>query len=173
MDPVFKYPASPGTPLHPISPERANIQRTPHQTASVHWNIQSSPSLPDILSSGNLPERLRSQARTESEVLNKVAKFDSLSKDALDRRRAHEAALKRAVLGREEAEDEVRLARDESRRLRKEIEDGKARERKVGERLEALMVSQEILSYTIKLSSNKRSGGLTTRERNKQKSRSI
>lgn len=56
-------------------------------------------------------------------------------------RKAADAALKRAMLGREEAEMELRRHRDENKLLRKALEEGKERERRVGERLEAVMVS--------------------------------
>ena len=44
------------------------------------------------------------------------------------------------MLGREEAESEIRRMREESRILKRELEEGKQREMKVGARLEALMV---------------------------------
>ena len=45
------------------------------------------------------------------------------------------------MVGREEAETEMRRYREEARMLRKQVEEGNARERKVGERLETVMVS--------------------------------
>jgi len=63
-----------------------------------------------------------------------------LSKEAAQRRKDNEASLRRAVLGREEAESETRRLRDENRVLRREIEEGRARERRVGERVEGVMV---------------------------------
>ena len=125
MDPIFKIPASPGTPLFPVSPERANRQPLPQ-----------SPSLPSNLAD----PFLGGHTRAASDVQGKVAQFNSLSKEAAQRRRDNEAALKRAVLGREEAENETRKLKEEYRVLRKEIEEGRGRERRVGERLEALMV---------------------------------
>ncbi|KAI4280234.1 MAG: hypothetical protein L6R38_004601 [Xanthoria sp. 2 TBL-2021] len=74
-----------------------------------------------------------------SDVQNKVAQFNSLSKEAVQRRKDNEAAMRRAVLGREEAENETRRLKDENSRLRKELEEGKARERKVAERIESVM----------------------------------
>lgn len=56
-------------------------------------------------------------------------------------RKTADAALKRAMLGREEAEAEMRRYRDEVKLMRKTVEDGKERERRVGERLETVMVS--------------------------------
>ena len=75
----------------------------------------------------------------------KVAQFNGLAKEAAQRRKDNEAAIKRAVLGREEAEAESRRLREGNERLRLEIEEGRARERRVGERLEALHVSDYAL----------------------------
>ncbi|KAI9872542.1 MAG: hypothetical protein M1830_001495 [Pleopsidium flavum] len=132
MDPVFKFPASPGTPLHPISPERANRQPQHH-----HSTIPSSPSLPSDL---NDQAYQHNRTTSCSDVQGKVAQFNNLSKEALQRRRDNEAALRRAVLGREEAEGETRRAKEEGRASRREIEEGRERERRVGERLEGVMV---------------------------------
>ncbi|KAL8852839.1 MAG: hypothetical protein Q9221_002348 [Calogaya cf. arnoldii] len=74
-----------------------------------------------------------------SDVQHKVAQFNSLSKEAVQRRKDNEAAMRRAVLGREEAENETRRLKDENNGLRKELEEGKARERKVAERIESVM----------------------------------
>ncbi|KAI4120526.1 MAG: hypothetical protein LQ338_006952 [Usnochroma carphineum] len=124
MDPVFKIPASPGTPLFPVSPERANRQALSH-----------SPSLPS-----NLQDPYKSaHSRENSDVQSKVAQFNSLSKEAVQRRKDNEAAMRRAVLGREEAESEAKRMKEESKMARKELEEGKMRERKVAERLESVM----------------------------------
>lgn len=48
--------------------------------------------------------------------------------------------MRRAVLGREEAENETKRLRDEYQGLRKELEEGKVRERKVAQRIESVMV---------------------------------
>lgn len=111
-----------------VSPERANRQ-----------NLPPSPSLPSELA------RLRdpfasSHTRTSSEVQLKVAQFNNLSKEAIQRRRDNEAALKRAIMGREEAENENNRLKEESRLLKKELEEGRVKERKVCERLEELRV---------------------------------
>jgi hypothetical protein len=71
-----------------------------------------------------------------------------LSKEAAQRRKDNEASLRRAVLGREEAESETRRLRDENRVLRREIEEGRARERRVGERVEGVMVHYRKKSRT-------------------------
>lgn len=123
MDPNYQFPASPGTPLFQVSPERVNQQRL---------DINHSPSL--SLTSG--------RHTRESSVQEKAAKFDTLAfqSKALERK-TNDAALKRAMLGREEAESEMRRYRDEARNLRKQLEEAGMRERKVGERLENVMVS--------------------------------
>lgn len=130
MDPKFSIPASPGTPLFAVSPERANRQPLPQ-----------SPSLPsDLL---NLRDSFAtSHVRTSSDVQGKVAQFNNLSKEAAQRRRDNEAALKRAVMGREEAESETRRLKEENRQLRREIEEGRGRERKVAERVDGVMVGR-------------------------------
>lgn len=130
MDPVFKFPASPGTPLFPVSPERANRQHLPA--------LPQSPSLPSNLSNVR-DDPFTMHSRNTSDVQGKVAQFNNLSKEAVQRRKDNEAALKRAVVGREEAEGETRRLREECRTLRKEIEEGRGRERRVGERLEGVM----------------------------------
>lgn len=111
-----------------VSPERANRQ-----------NLPPSPSLPSELA------RLRdpfatSHTKTSSEVQIKVAQFNSLSKEAIQRRRDNDAALKRAIMGREEAESETNRLKEESRLLKKELDEGRVKERKVCERLEELRV---------------------------------
>ncbi|MCJ1335639.1 hypothetical protein MMC09_000911 [Bachmanniomyces sp. S44760] len=128
MDPVFRFPASPGTPLFPVSPERANRQHLPQ-----------SPSLPSNLSSNLSDPFTSSHSRLSSDVQGKVAQFNSLNKEAIQRRKDHEAALKRAVVGREEAEGETRRLRETNDSLRREVEEGRGRERKVGERVESVM----------------------------------
>ncbi|KAK4152603.1 hypothetical protein C8A00DRAFT_16093 [Chaetomidium leptoderma] len=76
----------------------------------------------------------------DSSVHDKISQFNTLAMQSkqLERKTA-DAALKRAMLGREEAEADMRRYRDEARTLRKQVEEGKDRERKVGERLEAVM----------------------------------
>ena len=134
-------PSLPGTPLHALSPDRINIQAQKTPAPSMqHDSI--SPTGPSILSSGNLPDRLvRPHTRTGSDVQNKVAKFDGLTKETLERRKRDEAALKRALLGREEAEVEVRLLKEEGRRYREAWEDERSKLERVVGRLEDLTVS--------------------------------
>ncbi|KAK0665377.1 hypothetical protein QBC41DRAFT_367618 [Cercophora samala] len=78
----------------------------------------------------------------DSSVHEKINQFNSLAVQSkqLERKTA-DAALKRAMLGREEAESEMRRYRDECRMLRRAVEEGRERERKVGERLETVMES--------------------------------
>jgi hypothetical protein len=123
MDQSFKFP-SPGTPLHPISPERVNQQRQSlyedSPTSSVHGR------------------HLR-----ESSVHEKVAAFNSISMGFQGKsaeRKVADAALNRAMLGREEAESQLRRYKDDVKLLRRQVEDGKEREKRVGERLETVMV---------------------------------
>lgn len=86
----------------------------------------------------------RTQEQRDSDVHDKIRRFNdlgtsfSMSKQ-LERKTA-DAALKRAMLGREEAETQMRQYRDEARALRKQLEEGRERERRVGERLETVMV---------------------------------
>ena len=83
-------------------------------------------------------------SRGSSDVQGKVAQFNNLSKEAAQRRKDNEAALKRAVLGREEAESEARRLKEENRVLRQDVEEGRARERRVGERMEGIMVGVQL-----------------------------
>lgn len=81
----------------------------------------------------------------DSTVHDKISQFNSLSMSMQSRqleRKSADAALKRAMLGREEAEAEMKRLKEETRVLRQEIEEGKERERRVGERLETIMVSK-------------------------------
>ncbi|TKA66547.1 hypothetical protein B0A55_08495 [Friedmanniomyces simplex] len=109
---------------------------TPKQT-STGFALPQSPSLPEI-------HALRSHVRTNSDVHGLVKRFEHLDvrdKDveSADRRRKHEAELRRAQIAREEAESDVRRLREELRHVKKDSEDGRERERKVGRRLEVVM----------------------------------
>ena len=74
-------------------------------------------------------------------VHDKINQFNSLAMQSkqLERKTA-DAALKRAMLGREEAEVEMRRYREEARLLKKQLDEARERERRVGERLETIMV---------------------------------
>lgn len=83
---------------------------------------------------------LRNELR-DSSVNDKISKFNTLAMQSktLERKTA-DAALKRAMLGREEAESEMRRYREENKVLRTQLEKAKDREHRVSERLEAVMV---------------------------------
>lgn len=135
MDSKFTFPASPGTPLFAVSPDRVNRQPA----------FPQSPSLPSDLA--NLRDPFTTaHAMTSSDVQGKVAQFNSLSKEAIQRRKDNEAALKRAIMGREEAENESKRVKEENQLLRGDIEEGRARERRVAERIESVMVCLPCLS---------------------------
>lgn len=119
-------------PFDPVSSERLNMQMGSEHRLSIN-------------SLGSPGKKGHSR---DSSVSDKINQFNTLASQSkhLERKNA-DAALKRAVLGREEAEAEVRKYRDdvhkhkdEVRALKKEIEEGRNRERKVGERLETVMV---------------------------------
>lgn len=118
-------------PLEPVSSERINMQSVAasgrESNASVHSMMSPS----------------RSGHSRDSSVHDKINQFNTLAavQGGRHERKTADAALKRAVLGREEAEADVRRYRDEVRSLKKQVEEGKDRERRVGERLETVMVS--------------------------------
>jgi hypothetical protein len=85
---------------------------------------------------------LRGESR-DSSVHEKINQFNNLNiamQSKQMERKTADAALKRAMVGREEAEAEMKRMRDELKLLRREVDEGKERERKVGERLETVMV---------------------------------
>lgn len=87
-----------GKPLYNISPERANRQ----------FDINISPK----------------STNRDSAVSCLAAKFDSMHFQGKTlERKTNDAALKRAMLGREEAEGEMRRYREEARSLRKQVDD--------------------------------------------------
>ncbi|TVY87671.1 hypothetical protein LAWI1_G006981 [Lachnellula willkommii] len=130
MDASFKFPGSPGTPLHQVSPERVNQQR-PISMFEPDSDSAAIPRFSEV--------KGHSHSR-DSSVHDKISQFNTLAFQGKQlERKANDAALKRAMLGREEAESEMRRYRDETRALRLHIEEGKERERKVGERLETVM----------------------------------
>ncbi|RSL45813.1 hypothetical protein CEP53_010605 [Fusarium sp. AF-6] len=110
---------SPGGPLQAATAERVNQQRERESIFS----------------------HLRGGSR-DSSVHDKISQFNNLSVSMQSKqleRKTADAALKRAMLGREEAESELRRYREENKALRKAVDEGKEREKKVGERLETLM----------------------------------
>jgi hypothetical protein len=125
MESPSRFPLSSGSPLHPISPERAN------QRPLSTFELES-----PLSQHGG-----RGRHERDSSVQEKIAAFNSVAFQGKQlERKANDAALKRAMVGREEAESEMRRYRDETRALRRHIEEGKDRERKVGERLETVLV---------------------------------
>lgn len=106
-----------GSPLQAVTPDRAN------RRDSTMSNLRTD--------------------GYESPVLEKISQFNNMSTTQAKQleRKTAEAAIKRAMLGREEAEAEMRRLRDENQALKRSVDDGKDRERKVGERLETVMVS--------------------------------
>ncbi|TVY56650.1 hypothetical protein LCER1_G002449, partial [Lachnellula cervina] len=130
MDASFKFPGSPGTPLHQVSPERVNQQR-PISMFEPDSDSAGIPRFSEV--------KGHSHSR-DSSVHDKISQFNTLAFQGKQlERKANDAALKRAMLGREEAESEMRRYRDETRALRHHVEEAKERERKVGERLETVM----------------------------------
>ncbi|KAF2496593.1 hypothetical protein BU16DRAFT_507086 [Lophium mytilinum] len=158
MDPPqFKFPpASPGTPLFAVSPERVNRTRSPYTSSSSGGrHLPQSPSLPDLGSGSGSPFSKRSHERTDSDahVQGMVARFNHLElKDHNEQHRRDEIAYKRAEMAREMAELDLQKMteekdasekdgkrwREEVRKLRKELEDGRDRERKAIKRVEVL-----------------------------------
>ena len=111
----IRIPASPGTPLHALSPERINQQRLP-----------ASPSLPNGLDKHH---------RSSSDVASKVAFLNSLNSAPSPTRQqsaSSHAALQRAILGREEAEAALHSTNSQ-------LAEAQIRERKISERVESLM----------------------------------
>lgn len=124
MEQAHSLPGSPGSPgSAPLQPMSVNQQR------------EAAP----------LFSPTRAEQR-DSDIHDKIRQFDTLGRintmsmsKQLERKTA-DAALKRAMLGREEAENMMRQYREEARALRKKVEEGHERERRVGERLETVMV---------------------------------
>ena len=121
----MEAPSSPGGGGQPLQQVSHNAQRESALFASVQHQR----------------DRMGESPSRDSSVHEKINQFNTLAMHSktLERKTA-DAALKRAMLGREEAEAEARRYREEVMALRKEVEEGKKNERKVGERLEAVMV---------------------------------
>lgn len=122
-------------PLEPASSERMNKQLG--QASVTASGRESNVSIHSLAS----PSR-QGHSR-DSSVHDKINQFNTLAavQGGRHERKTADAAVKRAVLGREEAEADARRCRDEVRALKKQVEECKDRERKVGERLETVMVS--------------------------------
>ncbi|KAI1777538.1 hypothetical protein F4818DRAFT_317145 [Hypoxylon cercidicola] len=117
-------PGSPGaSPLQVLSSDRVNQQR---ELATF-----------SILSDHHRDSDVHDKIRQFNNLAHGPASAASMSRQ-LERKTA-DAALKRAMLGREEAEAEMRRYREEARALRRQVDESRGRERKVGERLEDVM----------------------------------
>nr|POE86521.1 hypothetical protein CFP56_46705 [Quercus suber] len=125
----------------PSSPtRRANLfaDYDPNGTSKASgFALSDSPSLPEI-------HALRAHVRTNSDVQVLVKRFEHLDvrdrdAESSERRKKHEAELRRAQIAREEAETDVMRLREETRRLKKEGDEGRERERRLGKRLEVVM----------------------------------
>lgn len=89
-----------------------------------------------------LPGSPPKHGRTSADVRAMVSRFNTLDiKDHADLRRKDVAALKRAQMGREEAEAEAKRVRDEMTAMREDMDEAKERERRVAKRLDGVMVS--------------------------------
>ena len=115
----FKIPASPVTPLQQLSPDRINQQRIP-----------ASPTLPHQISNSDIK-----LPRQSIDVQSKVAFLNSLNQAGSPSRQqglSTHAALQRALLGREEAENALRHSNAQ-------LAEAEVRQRKISERLESMM----------------------------------
>ncbi|KAJ9480656.1 hypothetical protein VN97_g12886, partial [Penicillium thymicola] len=108
---------SPSKALNPVSPERMNQQ-----------NIPASPSLPsDLLTLHHKSTRGVSEVQAKVAFLNGLSRGGSPANSA-----ANNAALQRAILGREEAESALATAQED-------LSEAQTRERRISERLESLL----------------------------------
>ncbi|KAJ6137143.1 hypothetical protein N7471_003629 [Penicillium samsonianum] len=108
---------SPSKALHPVSPERMNQQTIP-----------ASPSLPsDLLTLHHKSTRGVSEVQAKVAFLNGLSRGGSPANSA-----ANNAALQRAILGREEAESALATAQED-------LSEAQMRERRISERLESLL----------------------------------
>ncbi|KAJ5925902.1 hypothetical protein N7454_007412 [Penicillium verhagenii] len=111
---------SPTKALNPVSPERMNQQTIP-----------ASPSLPsELLSLHHKNIKGVSEVQAKVAFLNSLARAGSPSAQA--QAATNNAALQRAILGREEAESALTSAQEE-------LSDAQSRERRISERLESLL----------------------------------
>lgn len=117
--PTLKFPQSEGSPLHPVSPRRINQQR-----------MTGSPVPPEFPHLQTRKERSGSDVQSKVEFLNRLSGIGGTS--PLPRSSTTTAAIQRAILGREEAENALQEAISE-------LSESKSRERRVSERLESLL----------------------------------
>jgi len=118
-------------------------RNSPTKASSIMLSgaLPQSPSLPEI-------SALRSQGhgRNNSDVQGLVKRFEHLDvrdrdAESQEKIKRREAELRRALCAREEAETDAKRLRAEVRRLEKEADEGRERERKVARRVEVVMVS--------------------------------
>ncbi|KAJ5488381.1 hypothetical protein N7453_011835 [Penicillium expansum] len=108
---------SPSKALHPVSPERMNQQTIP-----------ASPSLPsDLLTLHHKSTRGVSEVQAKVAFLNGLSRGGNPANSA-----ANNAALQRAIMGREEAESALATAQED-------LSEAQTRERRISERLESLL----------------------------------
>lgn len=120
MDSPTRPILSPSKVLHPVSPERMNQQ-----------SIPASPSLPtDLLSLHHKSTKGVSEVQTKVAFLNSLSHQGSPVNPA--QQAANNAALQRAMLGREEAESALASVQEE-------LSEAQSRERRISERLESLL----------------------------------
>lgn len=130
--------ASPTRKANLFADYNSNARAAQNESAFVVGAMPNSPSLPEL-------HAFRAHVRTNSDVQGLVKRFEHLDvrdrdAESSERRKKHEAELRRAQVAREEAEEDVKRLREEVRRLKKEGDEGRDRERKVGKRLEVVMV---------------------------------
>lgn len=135
------------------SPQSSPTRRSKNNNLLLDCDFLSSPSnkttggfaLPQSPSLPEFNALQRGHARTNSDVQGLVKRFEHLDvrdRDAetADRRKRHEAELRRAQIAREEAESDVKRLREEVRRYKKERDDGLDRQRTLAKRIEVVSV---------------------------------
>ena len=140
-----KLSKTPSMPLFPLSPERMNIQKQPVSQTPPPQGFDSqtkvASGLFDPFVNGYSSNPSSPTRNPNSDVQGMVARFNALEiKDHAELRRRDEAALKRAQMAREQAEEVASAAREDARALKRDLDEGRDRERKVMRRLDAVMV---------------------------------
>ncbi|KAF3481231.1 uncharacterized protein GIQ15_03990 [Arthroderma uncinatum] len=118
--PTRKFPQHGGSPLHPLSPRRINQQIM----------SRASPVPSDLAYLQNKSDRQSIDVQSKVAFLNRLASPNSPA--PLPPSTTTHAALQRAILGREEAEDALKATTEE-------LNEARQRERRVSERLESLL----------------------------------
>ena len=125
MEP-FKGFATPGMPLFAVTPQRVNRNPPGHAHPTTPFAYDPV----DESDESDFPYSWHDRPTP------------SLDNDPDEITREQEIGLKKAIMGWEEAAAEARKAKDEVAQLKKKIEEGKERERMVGNRLDGVMVRQ-------------------------------